>query len=91
MKVFGADHPFTAEGADNLASLLVAQGKYGEAEPLYKRALAIVEKTLGAEHPNVAAIILSNYAELLRIMNREAEAVNWKSRVKEIRAKTGKK
>jgi tetratricopeptide (TPR) repeat protein len=90
VKFFGADHPFTAEGADNLASLLVAQGKYGEAEPLYKRALAIVEKTLGAEHPNVA-IILSNYAELLRIMNRQAEAVKLESRVKEIRAKTGKK
>ena len=30
------------------------QGKYAEAEPLYKRALAIREKTLGREHPDVA-------------------------------------
>ena len=31
------------------------QGKYDEAEPLCKRALAIDEKALGAEHPDVAA------------------------------------
>jgi Tfp pilus assembly protein PilF len=30
------------------------QGKYAEAEPLYKRALAIKEKTLGPDHPDVA-------------------------------------
>ena len=90
MKVFGADHPFTADGANNLASLHVSQGKYAEAEPLYKRALAIVEKTLGVEHPNVA-VILSSYAALLRKMNREAEAVILESRAKEIRAKAGNK
>ncbi len=32
----------------------VAQGKYAEAEPFYKRALAISEKALGPEHPDVA-------------------------------------
>ena len=30
------------------------QGKYGEAEGLYKRALVIREKALGASHPDVA-------------------------------------
>ena len=30
------------------------QGKYSEAEGLYKRALAINEQTLGTSHPNVA-------------------------------------
>ena len=89
MKFFGADHPFTAEAPQSGIAPRRTR-KVREAEPLYKRALAIVEKTLGAEHPNVA-IILSNYAELLRIMNREAEAVKLESRAKEIRAKTGKK
>lgn len=42
----------------------VAQGKFAEAEPLYKRALAIHEKVLGSEHPGVASL-LSNLAELL--------------------------
>ena len=31
-----------------------AQGKYGEAEALHKRALAIREKALGASHLDVA-------------------------------------
>ena len=30
------------------------QGRYAEAEPLYKRSLAIREKILGPEHHNVA-------------------------------------
>lgn len=33
------------------------QGKYGEAEPLYERALAILEKALGPEHPHVATTL----------------------------------
>lgn len=41
------------------------QGKYAEAEPLYRRALAIQEKTLGPEHPKVAAS-LNNLAGVLR-------------------------
>ncbi len=45
------------------AALYQAQGKYAEAEPLYKRALAIDEKALGPEHPNVAND-LSNLAIL---------------------------
>jgi len=31
------------------------QGRYAEAEPLYKRALAIYEKALGPEHPRFTA------------------------------------
>ncbi len=37
-----------------LLSLNRAQGKYAEAEPLHKRSLAIREKALGPEHPDVA-------------------------------------
>ena len=38
----------------NLAGLYTHQGRYGEAEPLYRRALAIREKALGPDHPDVA-------------------------------------
>jgi hypothetical protein len=48
-------------------------GRLGEAEPLMRRALAINEKTLGAEHPKVA-IRLNNLALLLEAMDRPAEA-----------------
>ncbi len=39
---------------DNPALLDNAQGKYPEAEPLVKRALAVREKSLGAGHPGLA-------------------------------------
>lgn len=44
--------------------LPVAQGNYDEAEPLFTRALAIREKALGPEHPDVASS-LNNLAVLL--------------------------
>ena len=39
---------------NNLAGLYQTQGRYAEAEPLYKRALAIYEKALGPDHPRSA-------------------------------------
>ena len=58
---------------NSLAMLYNAQGKYGEAEPLFRRALAIAEKALGLEHPNVAAS-LNNLAGLYQAQGKYAEA-----------------
>ncbi|CAM9843341.1 unnamed protein product, partial [Ectocarpus sp. 13 AM-2016] len=52
---------------------LVLQGKYSEAEPLYERSLAIRQKALGFDHPDVAQS-LNNYAELLRAQGKYDEA-----------------
>ena len=71
---------------NNLAVLYQAQGKYADAEPLYKLALAIWEKALGPEHPHVATS-LENYAALLRKTGRGNEAIRMKARAKAIRAK----
>ena len=49
-----AQHPDVATGLNNLATLYYDQGRYADAEPRYQRALAIWEKVLGPEHPNVA-------------------------------------
>ncbi len=38
---FVPNHPTTATLLNNLAELYRAQGRYGEAEPLYKRSLAV--------------------------------------------------
>ena len=46
---------------NNLAGLYRTQGRYAEAESLYQRALVILEKALGLEHPHVAQA-LENYA-----------------------------
>ncbi len=64
-KALGPDHPDVATALNNLAVLYRAQGRYAEAEPLYKRSLAIREKALGPDHPDVAQS-LNNLAELYR-------------------------
>lgn len=61
--------------AQNLAMTYHRQEKYGQAEPLYKQAIEIKTKVLGAQHPDVADV-LSRYAELLQKTHREAEAAN---------------
>jgi tetratricopeptide (TPR) repeat protein len=48
-------------------------GRFTEAEPLERRALAIWEQSLGENHPNVASA-LNNLARLLQDTNRLAEA-----------------
>ena len=53
--------------------LLQATGRHAEAEPLYRRSLAIYERSYGPHHPDVAAD-LNNLAVLLRATGRHAEA-----------------
>src|SRR5215813_7292451 len=45
---FGASHANYATALNSLANVYWRQGKYSEAEGLYKRALAIREKALGS-------------------------------------------
>jgi len=49
------------------------QGKYDKAETLYKRAIAIGEKSLGPNHPDLATL-LNNFAKLLCTRRKYAEA-----------------
>lgn len=67
-----------------LAALYHTQGKYVEAEPLYRRSLEIMEKTLGPNHPDVASI-LNNLAELYTAQGRYADAEPLYRRSLEIR------
>ncbi len=66
--------------------MFLAQGRYAEAEPLFKRALAIMERAFGPGHPHVA-VSLENYAALLRETGRNTEATRMEARVEAIRAK----
>ncbi len=84
-EALGPAHPDVALSLNNLAGLYDAQGRYAEAEPLYKRALAILEKALGPDHPNVANS-LENYAAVLRKTGRTTEAANLEARANAIRA-----
>ncbi len=63
----------TARLMNQLALLLQVKALHTEAEPLFRRALAIDELSFGPNHPNVATG-LSNFAQLLKATNRLAEA-----------------
>ncbi len=58
---------------NDLASYFYRRARFDEAEPMYRRSLAIDEQSLGKDHPKVA-MILSNLAQLLQATNRLAEA-----------------
>ncbi len=67
---FGSEHPNVAISLNNLALICQSQGKYAEAESLFKSALAIIEKTLS---PDVAAL-LSNLAYFYQSQRKYAKA-----------------
>ncbi len=79
-ETLGPEHPETAASLNNLAQQYFNQGRYDEAEVLFKRALAIREKALGLEHPDTS-VSLSNLAMLYRVQGRygEAELLNKRS------------
>jgi tetratricopeptide (TPR) repeat protein len=69
------EHPSVAATLGNMAGLLMRQGKYEEALPLYERSLRISEKALGPEHPSVAARLCHNMAGLLERQGKYDEAL----------------
>jgi tetratricopeptide (TPR) repeat protein len=72
-KTLGPNHPDVAVLLGNLAGLNRAQGRYADAEPLFKRALKIREKALGPDHPEVA-VSLNDLADLYRAQGHYADA-----------------
>jgi serine/threonine protein kinase/Tfp pilus assembly protein PilF len=76
-----ADDPALGETCFGLAHLYFRHfDRIEEAEPLYARALAVWETTLTAEDP-MMLMILTDYAELLRKLNREDEAEALEARI----------
>ena len=71
-KVKGADSPAVAAALNNLGAIAKSAGKLADAEAIYNRALAIVEKL--PEAKGAAAMILGNLAELYRDQGKLAEA-----------------
>jgi CHAT domain-containing protein/Tfp pilus assembly protein PilF len=58
---------------NTLAGLYQSQGQYAKAEPLYLRALAISEKSLGADHPSTGSSV-NNLAGLYESQGQYAKA-----------------
>ena len=64
---------------NNLASLYQDTRRYAEAELLYQRAIAILEKALPPDHPNLRTGRY-NYASLLDQLGRTNEAAVLRAR-----------
>ena len=72
---------------NNLAELYDGQGRYAEAEPLYKRALAIREKALGPDHPRCRNSRSTTWPSCTTAQGRYAEAEPLYKRALAIREK----
>ena len=72
-KTLGPEHPDTLTSVNSLAGLYRAQGRYAEAESLYKRGLADTEKALGPEHPDTLRSV-NNLGLLYQEQGRYGEA-----------------
>jgi hypothetical protein len=62
----GKDHPPVASAYNNLAVLLAYEGKYAEAEPLYRQAIEIFQASLGTDHPKTLTA-KRNYDSLIQL------------------------
>ena len=62
--------PVTANSMSNLGRVLDLQGKYAEAEKMYREALAVREKALGRDHPDIATN-LNNLAKVMQDLGKD--------------------
>lgn len=80
---FGVDHQYYGRALHNLGLAIYYGGAYNgraaEAEPLFKRALAILEKPLGRDHADVA-IVLDGLSAVYDLQGRYLEAIPLKAR-----------
>ena len=65
----------------NMALILVARGKPAEADPLYSRALAILDSP-GNENPDLLKQVLAEYSSVLHDLKRPLEAAKLDNRLK---------
>ncbi|MFI5347661.1 MAG: tetratricopeptide repeat protein [Elusimicrobiota bacterium] len=72
-EAFGDDDPRLASALNALGDLRAAQGAPARAEPLYRRALTILEKTAGPDDPETTAA-LAYLAEACAAQGKSAEA-----------------
>ncbi len=86
-RVGAVEQPDAARAMGNLAAMCEEEGDYVQAEQLYLRALTIMERALGSEHRDLFAFVWQ-YAQILRKMGREQEAIPLEARAWAIRNQT---
>ncbi|GAB5537799.1 MAG: serine/threonine-protein kinase [Rubricoccaceae bacterium] len=71
-RAYGENHPHVAEALNDVAFRLRRQGRYNEAEPLYRESIALKRRLLGDDHPAVATS-LNNLGVMFGIAGRYDE------------------
>jgi tetratricopeptide (TPR) repeat protein len=84
-KALGTESQNLIESLSSLAEVCRFQGKYDDAEQLYRRALTIQEKSFGAGHPSVATS-LENLMIIFTDLGNYPEAERMRERVRAIRS-----
>src|SRR5271170_4373899 len=69
----GTEHPSTLTSMNNLAMVLRDQGKYEQAEEMFRQALRLRETVLGKKHPDILTSMY-NLAYVLSNRKRFSEA-----------------
>ena len=87
-RAYGPVHGEVGQTLYNIGVLHHFQGDLERAEPFYRRALVVQQHALGTEHPDLADT-LDNYADILSVTGRRAEAAQLKQRAGIIRAQPG--
>lgn len=72
-RILGNDHPDTLRSAGEHAELLREQGKFAEAEPLFREAMEGRRRVVGDEHPDTLAAI-GRMGSLLQAQGKLDEA-----------------
>ena len=71
--MLGPEHPDTLASWSNLAAVYNNQGKYAQAEALYRQSLEINRRVLGPEHPGTLAS-MNNLAGVYNNQGKYAQA-----------------
>jgi tetratricopeptide (TPR) repeat protein len=83
----GLETPALADPLLNLAALYIAEHRFADAAPLFKRALPLREAALGPLNPKLADAIES-YAMVMRKLEEYAEAEKLQAQATRIRVRT---
>lgn len=85
-RLFGTENKEVAASLNNLARVLLEEGRRDEAESAFREALAIRQRIFGNEHPDVATS-LQGLSEVLRRKGNQSEAVRLNVEALEMRRK----
>ena len=86
-RLFGNQHAEVTDSLRRLAAMLVRQGKLGEAETIYREALATLRKLFGDSHPNTIECV----QVLKALLEREGKQPEAKALAEQLPATTTQK